>query len=187
MLKKTDVNAVLHTRTTRGDTNYLKKMRSKGGDALDSIPRYEFHEIFDRVSANIDLEGCTSALAIEEKMEEVRGKCKAKSKINRTKTGRARYGRRASWLDNLIENDFAGRTIFEARSNPRGLIALTLTYGRQEAQQRILAQRKAAIRSRLAYGVIPRVARTVGVSGVPRRPEFSRIPTYRRRRWRERL
>lgn len=100
---------------------------------MDSISRYEYHEIFDRVSLDIDLKYCTNALAIEQALIEVRSRCKAKSKISRTKTGRARYGRRAEWLDTLIETDFAGRAIFEAHRKPHGIIATTLKYGRQEA------------------------------------------------------
>jgi hypothetical protein len=151
---------------------------------MDSISRPEFAQIFDRVYSHIKLKGRPSALAIELELIEVRDRCKAKSKTSPTRTERAKYGRRAEWLDTLIEHDFAGRVMFEAHRNPHGLIALTLKYGRQEALQRIKAQRKAAIRSRLAYGTIPRAARTLGVPGIPKRPEFSRIPTHRRRRWR---
>ena len=139
---------------------------------MDSVQRYEFHEIFDRFSRNVDLEGCMSALAIEQKMIEVRDRSKAKSKASATRTGRAKFGGRAEWLDTLIEHDFAGRAIFEAARNPRGIIAMTLKYGRQEAQRRILAQRKAALRSRGAFIVVP--------SRVSRIPEYRRIPTHRR-------
>lgn len=150
---------------------------------MDSIQRYEFHAIFDRVTRTIDLQYCTSALAIEQKLIEARNKSRAKSKIYRTKA--SAFGRKAEWLDRLIEHDFAGRAIFEAHRNPHGFIAMTLIYGRQGAMLRIEAQRKTAIRSRLAYGAIPRVAETLRVPGAPRRPEFSRIPTHRRRRWRQ--
>lgn len=140
---------------------------------MDSISRYEFHEIFDRVSMYIDLTGCISALAIEQALVEARGRSKAKSKISRTDTARARHGRRAELLDNLIENDFAGRAVYEARANPTGSIALTLRYGRQEAR-RIIAQRRTAQRKRLAYPTIPRKSLKV-----PKKPWFRRIPTHR--------
>jgi hypothetical protein len=90
------------------------------------------------------------------------------------KTSRIELGQRTEWLDTLIEHDFAGRTIFEASRNPRGIIALTLIYGRQEAERRILAQRKAALRSRGAFVIVPR--------RISRIPEYRRIPTHRRQR-----
>jgi hypothetical protein len=143
---------------------------------LDSISRPEFHEIFDRVSVNIDLAGCINALAIEHVLEEARDRSKDKFKIGRGKARRAEYGRQTEWLDTLIEHDFAGRATFEARLDPRGTIALTLIHGRQEAQ-RIMAQRKASLRSRLTYRPIPRVPI------VPKKvPELRRKPTYRRHR-----
>jgi hypothetical protein len=152
---------------------------------MDSVTRYEFHKIFDRVSENIDLKGRTSALAIELKLKDVRDRSKAKFKIYKASAKRVEAGRRAEWLDTLIEHDFAGRTIFEAIRNPRGMIALTLKHGRQEARQRILAQRRAELRARGFYAVVPRVARLPKIQEVPRRPEFRRIPTHRRqfRRW----
>jgi hypothetical protein len=140
---------------------------------MESIPRYEFHKIFDRVSQNIDLQHCTSALAIELALREARDKSKVLSKRNRVKASRVEFGRQAEWLDTLIEHDFAGRAIFEATRNPRGSIALTLMYGRQEAR-RIQAQRRAQLRSRLAHPSAPRI---------PKRPEFRRKATFRRRRW----
>lgn len=148
---------------------------------MDSVPRYEFHTIFDRVSATIDLKGCTTALAIELALREVRDKSKAKLKFHRGKVMGSEFGRKVEWLDTLIEKDFAGRTIFEARRNPQGPIALTLFYGRQRALQRIEAQRRTALRYIIALGAGPRVPR---VPVVPKRiPELRRKPTYRKRRW----
>lgn len=147
---------------------------------MDSISRYEYHEIFDRVSLDIDLKYCTNALAIEQALIEVRSRCKAKSKISRTKTGRARYGRRAEWLDTLIETDFAGRAIFEAHRKPHGIIATTLKYGRQEAQRRIMAQRTAQLRARMTYGTAPRVPTVPTPRRVPRKPWYRRIHTHRK-------
>ena len=141
---------------------------------MDSISRPEFAAIFDRISRNIDLKGCTSPLAIELELTEVRDRCKAKSKASTTKTERRKFGSRAEWLDTLIENDFAARAVFEALRNPHGIIAMTLIYGRQEARRRILAQKKAALRSRGAFVTVPR--------RISRIPEYRRIPTHRRQR-----
>jgi len=146
---------------------------------MDSISRPEFHEIFERVSANIDLKQCTNALAIEQKLKEVRDRSKVKFKTSKTRTRRVEVGRRTEWLDTLMEHDFASRAIFEASRNPRGIIAMTLKYGRPEAQRRILAQRRAALRSRGAFIIVPR--------RVSRIPEYRRIPTHRRQFKRERF
>lgn len=147
---------------------------------MDSISRPEFAGIFHRVSLDIDLKYCTSALAIEQALIEARSRCKAKSKISRTAAGRARYGRRAEWLDTLIESDFAGRAIFEAHRNPHGIIAMTLIYEREEAQQRILAQRRAQLRARITYGAAPRVPAVPKTRKAPKKPWFRRISTHRR-------
>lgn len=144
---------------------------------MDNVSRYEFHAIFDRVSATIDLKGCTTALAIELALREVRDKSKAKLKIHRAKVMGAEFGRKAEWLDTLIEKDFAGRTIFEARRNPQGPIAVTLIYGRKEARQRTEAQRRAALRAILALRAVPRIPRVA-----KRIPELRRVPTHRRQR-----
>lgn len=145
---------------------------------MDSLQRYEFHAIFDRVTDTVDLEGCLSALGIENRLKAVRDWSKTKSKISKTKAGRLRFGGRAEWLDNLIEHDFAGRAIFEAGRDPHGIIRMTLKYGRQEARIRILAQKRAELRSRGAYAIVPR--------RVSRIPEYRRIATHRRRFRRER-
>ena len=127
----------------------------------------------------MELAGCTNALAIEFALKEARDESKAKFKLNRVKARKAELGRQAEWLDTLIETDFAGRATFEARRDPRGPIALTLIYGKQEAR-RIIAERKARLRSRLTYRPFPQVPT------VPKKiPELRRIPTRRRKRWRE--
>jgi hypothetical protein len=149
---------------------------------VDSISRPEFHAIFDRVSKNIDLKLCTTAQAIEEELKDARDRSKVKYKTARasdyarTREKAVVFGRRAEWLDTLIEHDFSGRAIFEAHREPKGIVALTLIHGRQMARQRILAQKRAALRWVLSQ-------RAPGVPRFPRRPEFRRIPTYRRRRW----
>lgn len=68
-----------------------------------------------------------------------------KSGINLAMAGEQR--RRADQIDKLIEHDFAGRAIFEGNRAPKGIIAYTLQYGRQEALRRISAQQRAAVRS----------------------------------------
>jgi len=146
---------------------------------MDSIQRYEFHKIFDRVTETVDLADCHGALAIENKLKDVRDKSRIKSKLSKTRAGRIKYGGQAEWLDTLIERDFAGRAVLEANINPHGFIALTLRYGKKIARERILAQKRAELRARGAYATVPR--------RVSRVPEYRRIPTYRRRFRRERF
>jgi len=140
---------------------------------MDSVSRPEFHRIFDRVSMDIDLQGATNAVSIENRLKVARHMSKTRAKAAKVTLGRQFYGFKAEELDKLIEHDFAGRAIFEAHREPKGIIALTLIHGRQMAQQRILAQKRAALRWVLAQ-------RGLGVPGIPRRLEFRRIPTHRR-------
>jgi len=67
-----------------------------------------------------------------------------KSGINRVMAAQRRY--RADQIDKLIEHDFAGRAIFEANRAPKGIIAMTLRYGKKEAKKRIIAQKRAEVR-----------------------------------------
>lgn len=146
---------------------------------MDSISRYEYRKIFRRLTTDIDLEGCTSALGIELALKDARDISKAKYKISRTEAVRVRHGKRAEWLDSLIEHDFSGRAIFESRLYPTGSIALTLKYGRQEAD-RIIAQRRAAMRLRIPYETIPRAPTVPARKKVLKKPWFRRIPTHRK-------
>lgn len=67
-----------------------------------------------------------------------------KSGINRAIARQTRY--RAEQINKLMEHDFAGRAIFEGNRAPKGIIANTLRYGREEALKRILAQKRAEVR-----------------------------------------
>jgi hypothetical protein len=115
---------------------------------LDSISRPEYTGIFCRFSMDVDLKGATNAMAIENRLKVARAESKARAKAAKVTLGKQFYGFKAEQFDKLIEHDFAGRAIFEAMRDRKGIIALTLIYGRQEAKQRILAQKRAAIRAR---------------------------------------
>jgi hypothetical protein len=145
---------------------------------LDSVSRPEFHKIFERVSATVELKGATTAIEIEKRMKLsiwlAKKEAKSITMLNELKrTLRRELGRRASEFDRqiwrlksgisramaaqrgrfadqtnkLLEHDFAGRAIYEANRNHKGKISLTLRYGRKEADKRILAQKRAEIRS----------------------------------------
>lgn len=153
---------------------------------METVLSREFGELFDRLSGQIDLQGCTTAALLEAKLIEVRDMHKtqyniAKESVHaRVRAKAAVYARKAEQLDTLIENNFAGRTIYEAGKNPRGMIAMTLKYGKQEARRRILARQRAELRYTLAQRGI---GRGLGVQRrIQKIPEYRRIPTYRRRR-----
>jgi hypothetical protein len=118
---------------------------------LDSVPTPEFHGIFDRVSAYVELAGAKTPIRIENRMrvEIHRAKSIAKDiKAARLLNLRKHYWFRAEQLDKLKEHDFADRAIFEANKDPNGFIAKTLLYGREEAMRQIKAQKRAALRTR---------------------------------------
>ena len=74
---------------------------------VDSVSRPEFHKIFDRISARVDLEGATTAIAIENRMKlsVLLAKNKAES-IRKLKdlrrTLRRELGKKASEFDKQI-------------------------------------------------------------------------------------
>jgi len=142
---------------------------------MDSISSPELARIFERVSTTIDMQLAFDSAEIEARLEIARDRCKNKAKKAKNMITRQRSAYLAEQYDKLIEKNFADRVIFEANKDPRGIIFLTLFYGRAEAK-RILAQRRA--RARMAY---PRV----GVRYPPARKEYPRRRIYERPRgWR---
>jgi hypothetical protein len=118
---------------------------------LDSVPTPEFHGIFDRVTAVVELAGATTATQIVKRMRIELQRAKRIGKdIKAVKLRRLRkyYMRKAENLDNLLEHDFPGRVIFEVNKDPNGFIAKTLLYGREEAMRQIKAQKRAALRTK---------------------------------------
>lgn len=142
---------------------------------MDSISSPELTRIFDRVSLTIEMKGAYNAAAIENRLKIARHMCKTRTKIAETVEERKRFGFQAQEYDKLIEHNFAERVIFEAIMRPKGIVSQTLLYGREEAQRRMRAQRRAAERFKRAY---PRV----GVRYRPAPEVFPRRPVYRRPR-----
>lgn len=132
---------------------------------MDSVPSYVFHQIFDRISLEVNLTGCRSAVAIENRLKVARHQAKTLAK---TEPARKYWWFKAEELDKLIEHDFAGRAIFLANRYPRGIIALTLIFGRKTARQKIQAQRRVAARPRLDFTRVQKI------------PELRRRLVYRR-------
>lgn len=113
---------------------------------MDSIPSYEFHKIFDRISQTVNLKGKFSAEEIEEELVRVRNACKRMAERAETRERQVLYNSKKVAIDKLIEYGFAGRVIAEARADPEGKVALTLRYGYEEARKRLLAQARTKIR-----------------------------------------
>lgn len=116
---------------------------------MDSISSYEFHKIFNRVTDYIDLQGKLSEGEIEKELVKASKKCRRLRRKAETAQERAKLKRAAIGYDRLIEYDFPRRVIREAIMDPKGLVSMTLRYGKKEAKRRILAQKRAQIRSRL--------------------------------------
>lgn len=113
---------------------------------MDSVPSYEFHRIFERISQIIDLKGKFTAEEIEKELIRVRNTCKRMSEEAETRKKRAQYNSKKVAIERLIEYGFPRRVIMEAHRNPKGKVALTLRYGHEEAKRRLLAQVRTKVR-----------------------------------------
>lgn len=113
---------------------------------MDSIPSFEFHEIFDRTTDVVDLEGKGTVLAIEKALWRVREYCRRRYQKAETARERARFKTAKTAYDNLLQHGFARRAIREAKLAPNGFVALTLRFGKAEARRRSLAQSRTKTR-----------------------------------------
>ena len=120
---------------------------------MDSVSRFEFGKIFDRVSHEVELESATTALAINNRMKVEIHRDKNKAKQAKVRIVREYNAYSAEQLDKLQAHDFAGRAIWEANKEPKGIIAQTLLYGRTEARKRVLSQKRAQVRSKSGFRV----------------------------------
>lgn len=116
---------------------------------MDNIPSYEFHRIFHRTAQTVNLKGKFTAEEIEEELVRVRDICKRLSERAETRKTQTKYRFKAVQLDRLIEYGFPQRVIAEARAKPKGIVALTLRYGHEEAKRRMLAQARTRTRMTL--------------------------------------
>ena len=113
---------------------------------MDSIPSYEYESIFYRAADSVDLKGKFTVRAIEDELVRARERCRRLYGRAETSRQRIRLKLAITQLNRLLEYGFAQRAIYEANINPRGLVAMTLKYGKAEVKRRILAQRRANIR-----------------------------------------
>jgi len=139
----------------------------------EHMPSPEVEAVFTRVSSKIDVEGATDAAELESRLQFYVDINKTRAKIAKRKTTRIRDNYRAEQVDKLIEHGFPDRVINEAIKAPKGIIAQTLLYGKEEAKRRVLEYRKQRIRGYVRAGVRPTAIR------IPPAPET------RRMRWRK--
>ena len=96
---------------------------------MDFMSDKEFHELFDRVSAKVDLRGANSPEEVNRRLKQ-----KIKEYPPRLSSGWI------SFLKRLMFAGFGRRTIDQAVANPQGKVALTLKYGREKAKDILLAR-----------------------------------------------
>jgi len=113
---------------------------------LDFVPDKEFHILFVRISATVDLRGAFTP-------EEVNTRILREAKVRKLLAERGYMNPKAAYhdADNLEKlvytqgTDFGTRAISTARRHPYGLENLTLNYGRGKAID-ILLERRTRLR-----------------------------------------
>jgi hypothetical protein len=117
---------------------------------MDFLPDKEFHPIFDRVSRKVNLKGAGSPAEINRRLKlKIDGyKYLQKKKallVFEISKKEAELGIRD--LKKLMFRGFGRRTIDEAIARPRGKVALTLIYGRENARDILLERSRKRIGS----------------------------------------
>jgi hypothetical protein len=116
---------------------------------MDSIPRYEFAQIFRRVSFDVNLKGAFTPEDIDDRLEDAAGRFREAARgSNVWESERQRLFKKARATELLIARGFAEATIREAISNRYGLVSLTLHYNRVKAEEMKLAFERARRRRR---------------------------------------
>lgn len=109
---------------------------------MDFMPDKEFHKLFDRISKIVNLAGARTPQEINRRLKRKINEYRHLPRKDQIPSFFARS--RMPDLKKLIFAGFGRRTIDEAIANPRGIVALTLKYGREKARQilRRLARRR---------------------------------------------
>jgi hypothetical protein len=118
---------------------------------MDSIPSYEFHKIFQRVSYVIDLKGALTPEEIDRRLRWIQKGLEGYSEKARSKSGKRYYRKKARAIQRLRQNRFPERAIAEASFNPYGIVSLTLHYGRRKAQAMKLAFERSRFRAHFEH------------------------------------
>lgn len=127
-----------------GPTNSLERQVT----AMDSIPSYEFHKIFRRLSYDVNLKGALTPDEIDARLSKARKRFKAKAEEADIRGERKRLYKKAKAIEILQERDFAQRTIAEAVTNRYGIVSLTLRFGRERAEEMKLAMERSRLRQK---------------------------------------
>lgn len=115
---------------------------------MDSIPRYEFHKIFRRLSYDVNLKGAFTPEDIDDRLEEAISKFREAARDTMRESERKRLFKKARAIEILKVKGFAERTIREAINNPYGFVSLTLHYDIKKAEEMRLAFERARRRRR---------------------------------------
>lgn len=115
---------------------------------MDSVPSYEFHKIFRRVSYDVNLKGAFTPEEIDERLERAQKEFQVKAKRAATEAKKKRLYKKGKAIEILQDKNFPEKTIAEAIRNRYGIVNLTLHYGRKKAEEMKLALERARIRRR---------------------------------------
>jgi hypothetical protein len=123
--------------------HYLARNRNREATDMDSIPHFEFHRIFRRVSYDVNLRGAFTPEDIDDRLEEAISKYREAARDTMRDFERKRLYKKAKALEILKDKGFAEATIREAVNNPYGFVSLTLHYDRRKAEEMRLAFERA--------------------------------------------
>jgi hypothetical protein len=123
---------------------------------MDSVPSYEFHKIFRRVSYDVDLKGALDPNEIDRRMKKAQRNFKAEAWEAYNEAERRKLFTKAKNLKILREKGFPVQTIAEASENRYGIVNLTLHYGRKKAEEMKLAFERARLRRKGHSGSVVR-------------------------------
>jgi hypothetical protein len=117
---------------------------------MDSIPRYEFHKIFRRLSYDVNLKGACTPEEIDRRLATAISNFRQAARAAWAESASKRLYKKAKAIQNLKNNGFAEATIKEAINNVYGPVSLTLHFDREKAEE----MRKAFERARRRRAII---------------------------------
>lgn len=115
---------------------------------MDSIPSYEFHKIFQRVSYDVNLKGVFTPQDIDDRLEKAAIKFREAARYTLEESERKRLFKKSRSIELLIARGFAEATIREAINNRYGFVSLTLHYNIEKAEEMRQAFERARRRRR---------------------------------------
>ena len=102
---------------------------------MDSIPRYEFHKIFQRVSYDVNLKDASTPEDIDDRLNDAIWNFREAARAAWKESEKKRLYKKARDIKILKENGFAKATIREVINNPYGFVSLTLRFDRDKAEE----------------------------------------------------